>query len=193
MGELLEEYSPHVVLATASTLSFCLTKIQGLTEYLNVVNLTLRNWFNPQDGVFYRKGEPLEKHCVNTITKFLGRALKELYKEYANQQDVVRWLTLEEQGDKYRLYLFLAFIEEVTILDVSMPFVKYKNLVQDFQNNVISVMFDVLLPHFMRIAEDIEVLGLNFMHERLTLSKTSPVQQVSRLNDFALTILKLME
>ncbi len=44
---------------------------------------------------------------------------------------------MPEQGDKYRLYLFLVFIENVSLIDGSIGFVSYKILLQSFQEEVI--------------------------------------------------------
>ena len=94
-------------------------------------------------------GNQLESHVVNTVFKFLGKALKELFKIATNERGVVEWLKIPEQGDKYRLYLFLAFSEQVSILDTDLGFIPYKTLLQSFQDSVIPEMVNVLMPFFM--------------------------------------------
>lgn len=78
-------------------------------------------------------GSMLEKHSVGTFGVFIGRCLKLLFRVKGNERQVLEWLKDPGQGDRYRLFLFLSFIEEVSIIDVSMPFVSYKILLQSFQ------------------------------------------------------------
>lgn len=82
---------------------------------------------------------------------------------------VLNWLKMPEQGDKYRLYLFLTFIENVSLIDGSLNFITYKVLLQSFQTEVIPSMFPYLYPYFINFSEDIEVAGLSAMQGRLNI------------------------
>ena len=53
------------------------------------------------------------------------------------QRWVIDWLEAGEQGDKYRLFLFYSFIEQVSLFDSSLGFIPYKTLLQNFQESVI--------------------------------------------------------
>lgn len=83
---------------------------------------------------------------------------------------------MPEQGDKYRLYLFLVFIENVSLIDGSIGFVSYKILLQSFQEEVIPEMFSSLYPYFINFSETIEIAGLSVMQGRLNLKENNEHQ-----------------
>lgn len=167
---LFEQHSETVVLAVAAKLAQIATKIDNLGLYLDKVNSIFRKWFSPGDGRFVRaNGQPLQMYVVNTIGLFLGRSLKHLFQVKGNENSVINWLKMPEQGDKYRLYLFLTFTESISLIDGSLNFLSYKMLLTSFQEGVIPIMFDCLYPYFIDFSEDIEVAGLSVMQGRLNL------------------------
>lgn len=90
---------------------------------------------------------------------------------------VLNWLKMADQGDKYRLYLFLTFIENVSLIDGSMTFVNFKILLQSFQQEVIPEMFAYLYPYFINFSEDIEVAGLSALQGRLDIRDQKLLQK----------------
>jgi hypothetical protein len=93
------------------------------------------------------------------------------------QLQVIQWLESSQQGDKYRLFLFYTFIEQVSLFDSALGFIPYKSLLQSFQENVIPEMFVMFYPYFMNFSEAMEVAGLTELQNNLSLSGDSSGQQ----------------
>ena len=58
---------------------------------------------------------------------------------------------------RLRLYLWINFIEEVSEIDRALTFLDYRSLVYTFQELIIPVMMDHLLPFFQSVKEQIEI------------------------------------
>ena len=71
-----------------------------------------------------------------------------------------KWMieTIKSHQDlKFKLYLWKIFIETVSEIDTKLGFMEYRNLVYTFQEDVIPVMFDDLMPYFHAVRSNIEV------------------------------------
>ena len=77
----------------------------------------MKSWFKLESNSFVRlKGETMSNQVINVVLTFIGKALKELYKKPEEKNQVPKWIDSGEQGDKYRLYLHLAFIEQMAFI-----------------------------------------------------------------------------
>ena len=135
-----------MLLTSVSCLAFWAENFPKLERYINAVNSVLRSWFRAQDGRFIRPNQQqeLEPHIINTIFHFLGKALKVLYLQPRLQKEVIDWLLSKLQGDKYRLFLFYYFIEQVSLFDSTLDFLTYKTLLQSFQESIIPTILTIL-------------------------------------------------
>ena len=107
----------------------------NIVGYLETVNQILRKWFNPSINEFLRNGQPMPNMTVNTMLTFLGKALKELFRRNMKTRlDILAWIGDLQQGDKYRLYLYLSFIEQMgSIYSDGSTFVECKQLLKSFE------------------------------------------------------------
>ena len=54
---------------------------------------------------------------------------------------------------RYRLYLWKLFIQTVSIVDNNITFLNYRTLVYNFQEHIIPLIMDTLLPFFKSVKE----------------------------------------
>ena len=110
---------------------------------------------------------------------FVGKALKELYKKSPEYQKGVRkWIDNPDQGDKYRLYLYLSLTEQIAfIYNDNLNFLSCKKLLKSFESDLIPMIFGALTPHFTDCSESLEISDLAYRQSQLSLGSPQAFQQ----------------
>lgn len=89
------------------------------------------------------------------------------------------WLTMfikERANLRYRLYLWKLLIQTVSVVDNDLSFLVYRSMIYSFQENVIPLIMDSLLPYFQSVKEEIEVNDLAYMQSHLTVSENNGIE-----------------
>jgi hypothetical protein len=90
----------------------------------------------------------------------VGRTLGQMIKILFINKEQKKWIlsAIEENPDpRYKLYLWKIFIETVSEIDSKLGFMEYRNLVYCFQEEVIPIVFEDLMPYFSSVRSNIEV------------------------------------
>lgn len=86
----------------------------------------------------------------------MGQTLKFLYSN-AEQRDWTRDTVLTQKNPNFRLYLWRVFIESISNIDTCFTFLVYRSTVYSFQENIIPIIMDALLPYFQSVEDNIKV------------------------------------
>jgi hypothetical protein len=71
----------------------------------------------------------------------------------------------------YRLYLFYYFIDSVSFIDDKTPFIEYRTMSNNFQDSIIPLILECLIPYFMNFEEAMEVNELAVMQDKMYLNE----------------------
>jgi hypothetical protein len=106
---------------------------------------------------------PLQKYVTRTIITALGVFLKILYESESTSKDLMDFLVRLE-SNYFKLYLLKSFVDAVEIIDYDMGYMKYRTMVYSFQDQVIPMMCETLMPYFYKIEEGVQINELSFLH-----------------------------
>lgn len=118
---------------------------------------------------------PLQLYIENSVGRTIGQCLKYIYL----QKEMGDWLTMfikERANLRYRLYLWKLLIQTVSVVDNDLSFLVYRSMIYSFQENVIPLIMDSLLPYFQSVKEEIEVNDLAYMQSHLTVSENNGIE-----------------
>ena len=104
--------------------------------------------------------QPLEKYIENSLNRTLGHLIKILYIKSDTQKQIVSMIQ-SHQNPRYRLFLWKGFIEAVSPLDSSMTFLSYRTMIYNFQDNIIPIITEELVPFFHKVEDNIKVNELS--------------------------------
>lgn len=51
----------------------------------------------------------------------------------------------------FKLYILKSFVDAVEVIDYEMGYMKYRTMVYNFQDNIIPMICEVLMPYFYNI------------------------------------------
>lgn len=139
------------------------------TEFFEGMARVVGSW--PLAGSSFRRdgARVMEKYCARTILMALGKLMKVLYASDKTQEWLVRWVETSP-GDYFKLALLKEFIEAVEVIDSEMGYLPYRTMVYAFQDNVIPLVCDVLMPFFYAMEEGVRVSELSQMQAHLNVT-----------------------
>lgn len=70
----------------------------------------------------------------------------------------------------FKLYLFKAFVDAVEVVDYDMGYMRYRTMVYAFQDKVIPLICDTLLPYFYNIEECVQITEISILQEHLNVT-----------------------
>lgn len=62
-----------------------------------------------------------------------------------------------------KILVFKTFIETIEVVDNQMGYMRYRSIVYSFQDNVIPMMCETLIPFFYSIEEGVRISELSLM------------------------------
>ena len=104
----------------------------------------------------------------NSVSRTVGQCLKYMYIQ-KDQKEWVSEFISQRPNLRYRLYLWKIFIQAVSVVDSELTFLVYRSLIYSFQEHIIPLIMDALLPFFKSVREEIEVSDLTIFQSRLTM------------------------
>ena len=138
-----------------------------------VLCATVEQWYTKNATLIRLDKNPLEKYVENSVGRTLGQTLKYLYSD-PDHRNWVRDQIEARPSANYRLYLWKVFIETISNIDGSFTFLTYRATVYSFQENIIPIIMDALLPYFQSVEDLIKVNELAAMQEKLAVSEHQP-------------------
>ena len=82
--------------------------------------------------------------------------MKELFANETTQGALTHWLeTLT--SDYFKLYLLRHLIDAIEVIDTEMGYLRYRTMVYAFQDNVIPLICDMLMPYFYAMEEGVRM------------------------------------
>jgi len=64
-------------------------------------------------------------------------------------------------SEYFKLYLFKSFIDAVETIDTEMGYLKYRTMIYSFQDAVIPLICDILMPYFNHMEDGVRVSDLS--------------------------------
>jgi hypothetical protein len=162
------------------------------------ISAKLRDWMRIDGNFMRRNSEVLDKAVEGLLGNYVGGCLKRFFANKHHEHLVGEFLR-GNLNAHFRLYLFYHFIENVSTPDTKMPFVDYRSLSYNFQDTILPLIFDSLIPYFLNFEQAIEVSELSALQERLhlhDLAVSSGAVDASlwqQFNKFTLVLFKLLE
>jgi hypothetical protein len=70
----------------------------------------------------------------------------------------------------FKLYILKSFVDAVEVIDYEMGYMKYRTMVYNFQDNIIPMVCEVLMPYFYNIEEGVQINELSFLQQHLQVN-----------------------
>ena len=70
----------------------------------------------------------------------------------------------------FKMYLFRNFISTVETIDNEMGFMRFRTMVYNFQDNVIPMICDNLIPFFEKFEEGVKISELSQLQSKLDVN-----------------------
>lgn len=73
----------------------------------------------------------------------------------SDNREWVKKMVGEITQPRYKLYIWINFMEEVSTIDRDISFLEYRSMIYSFQELIIPNVMDDLLPFFQSVKEEI--------------------------------------
>lgn len=135
-----------------------------------------------QEFNFIRPGhKPFQLFVTKTIMLTLGTFMKWLYEKESTSRELIG--ELEKMPLNYlKIYILKTFIETVEIVDSEMGYMRFRSMIYSFQDNIIPMICDTLIPFFHNFEDSIRVSDLTVNIET-KLDVSEEPTSVSRQTD----------
>ena len=113
-----------------------------------------------QEFNFIRPGrKPFQLFVTKTIMLTLGTFMKWLYEKESTSKLLIG--ELDKMPLNYlKIYILKTFIETVEIVDNEMGYMRFRSMVYSFQDTIIPMICDTLIPFFDNFEDSIRVSDL---------------------------------
>ena len=72
-----------------------------------------------------------------------------------------------------KVYILKTFIETVEVVDSEMGYMRFRTMVYSFQDNVIPVICEILMPFFYAFEEGLKINELSFLQSRMDVNENT--------------------
>lgn len=67
----------------------------------------------------------------------------------------------------FKIYILKCFIEAVEVIDTDMGYMRFRSMVYSFQDNVIPLICETLMPFFENFEEGVRISELELLQSKL--------------------------
>ena len=96
------------------------------------INNIANSWFTNTASFVREDQKPLEFYVEKSVGRALGSCLKFIYLN-TNDREWAKNIICQVSNPRYRLYLWINFIDCVAVIDRDICFMDYRSLVYTFQ------------------------------------------------------------